>query len=214
MKKKEFIEKIKPLSIKAYQEFGILPSLTIAQAICESAWGKKAPGNMLFGIKWTYGCGYDWQELWTSEFVNGKYIRVKAKFRKYDSWNESIEDHSKLLMLKRYTPVRECKDYICATEQIRKCGYATSPTYTRTLRKIIEQNKLQEIDEDAQILSPEVVKEIKQSRKDYAEGKYTTFEEFFTEVDIEQFVNLLKETKEIVEKLLEKIEAFLNEREN
>jgi len=190
MTKKEFIEKIKPLSIKAYQKFGILPSLTIAQAICESAWGKKAPGNMLFGIKWTKNCGYEYQELWTSEFVSGKYIKVKAKFRKYDSWEESIRDHSKLLMLSRYKPVRECKNYICATEQIRKCGYATSPTYTQTLRKIIEQNSLQLIDEEAK---KDIVEEI-------------------TEVDIEQFVNLLKETKGILEKLLEKIGKILNER--
>jgi len=71
MTKKEFIEKIKPLSIKAYQEFGILPSLIIAQAILESNWGKSAPENMLFGMKWTESCGYDFQELWTSEFIVG-----------------------------------------------------------------------------------------------------------------------------------------------
>jgi len=47
MTKKEFIDKITPSVLKAYKEFKILPSLTIAQAICESAWGKKAPGNML-----------------------------------------------------------------------------------------------------------------------------------------------------------------------
>lgn len=31
------------------------------------------------------------------------------------------------------------------------------------------------------VSNPEVVKEIEQSRKDYAEGKVKTFEEFFTE---------------------------------
>lgn len=142
MTKKEFIEKIKPLSIKAYQEFGILPSLIIAQAILESNWGKSAPENMLFGMKWTESCGYDFQELWTSEFISGKYIKVKAKFRKYDSWEDSIIDHSKLLLTKRYEPVIKSTNYLEATDQIKKCGYATSPKYTENLRNVIETHKL------------------------------------------------------------------------
>jgi len=142
MTKKKFIDKIKPFAVKAYKTFAILPSLTIAQAICESAWGRKAPGNMLFGMKWTPNCGYDFQELWTSEFVNGEYIKVKVKFRKYNSWEESILDHSNLLQKPRYRPVLKSKNYLEATKQIKLCGYATSPTYTQTLRKIIEQYKL------------------------------------------------------------------------
>lgn len=186
MNKKDFIKKIKIPAIKAYKKYNILPSLTIAQAICESGWGRSSltsKYNNLFGIKWTPKCGYDYQLLWTSEWIKSekRYVKVRAKFRKYDSWEESIEDHSKLLMLKRYTPVRECKDYLCATEQIRKCGYATSPTYTQTLRKIIEQNKLQVIDK----LVKEEIEEI-------------------TEEDIKQFIKLLEKTKEIILKLLEK----------
>lgn len=190
MNKKKFIEKIKPLAVLAYKEFNILPSLTISQAICESGWGKSAPGNMLFGMKWSKNCGFDFQLLWTSEYINGKYIKVKAKFRKYDSWEDSIKDHSRLLMKSRYRPVIECNDYLCATDQIKKCGYATSPTYTKTLRKIIEQNSLQLIDEQAKKVKVEEI----------------------TEVDVEQFVDLLKETKEIVEKLLEKMRKVLDEK--
>lgn len=142
MTKQEFIEKIKPLAIKAHKDYKILPSLTIAQAILESNWGKSAPNNMLFGMKWTESCGYDFQELWTSEFVNGKYIKVKAKFRKYDSWEDSIIDHSKLLLTKRYEPVIKSTNYLEATDQIKKCGYATSPKYTENLRNVIETHKL------------------------------------------------------------------------
>ena len=144
-----FIEKIKPSALLVYKEFNILPSLTTSQAICESGWGESSLAskyNNLFGIKWKKNCGYDYVELWTSEFVNGKYIKVKAKFRKYDSWEDSIKDHSKLLQKPRYKPVLESKNYIEATEQIKKCGYATSPTYTQTLRKIIETYKLYEMD--------------------------------------------------------------------
>jgi len=142
MRKKDFIEKIKPFALLAYKEFNILPSLTISQAICESGWGKSAPGNMLFGMKWTEDCGYDFQELWTSEYVNGKYIKVKARFRKYDSWEDSIKDHSELLSGSRYKKVREATNYLEVTKYIKECGYATSPTYTKTLRNIIERYKL------------------------------------------------------------------------
>lgn len=141
MRQKEFINEIKSLAIKEYKEINILPSLTISQAIIESYWGESllaSKYNNLFGMKWTPRCGYDYVELWTSEFVDGKYVRVKARFRKYDSWEESIKDHSKLLQKTRYKSVLKCQNYIEATVQIKKCGYATSPTYTQTLRKIIE----------------------------------------------------------------------------
>lgn len=150
MTRKEFIEKIKSKALELQIRLVLLPSLTISQATCESGGGKSLLAsiyNNLFGFKWTKGCGYDYVKLWTSEFVNGKYIRVKARFRKYKNWNESLEDYGRLIgTTKRYKPVKECKDYICATEQIRRCGYATSPTYTQTLRRIIEQYKLYEFD--------------------------------------------------------------------
>lgn len=150
MKQKGFIEKIKSKALELQIKYIILPSLTISQATCESGGGKSllaSEYNNLFGFKWTKGCGYDYVELWTSEFVDGRYIRVKARFRRYKNWNESLEDYGRLIgTTKRYAPVRRCKDYICATEQIRRCGYATSPTYTQTLRRIIEQYKLYEFD--------------------------------------------------------------------
>lgn len=149
MTRKQFIEKIKEPAIKEYKKHNILPSLKISQAICESAGGESSLAskyNNLFGYKWKEGCGYDYVELWTSEWDGTKYIRIKAKFRRYDSWDESLEDHSKLLLKPRYKPVIESKNYIEATDQIKKCGYATSPTYTQTLRKIIETYKLYELD--------------------------------------------------------------------
>ncbi len=150
MTRQEFIEKIKSKALELQIRLVLLPSLTMSQATCESDGGNSllaSKYNNLFGFKWTKGCGYDYVELWTSEFVDGKYIRVKARFRRYKNWNESLEDYGRLIgTTKRYAPVRRCKDYICATEQIRKCKYATSPTYTQTLRRIIEQYKLYEFD--------------------------------------------------------------------
>jgi flagellum-specific peptidoglycan hydrolase FlgJ len=50
-------------------------------------------------------------------------------------------------MMDRYKPCRKCnKDYECWARQLKKCGYATSKTYTESLIAIIERNKLYEYD--------------------------------------------------------------------
>lgn len=141
-----FIDKIKGKAIEIYMDFNILPSLTISQACLESAFGKHAPGNNLFGMKWTKNCGRDWQLLKTKEWQNGKYITVYAKFRKYSSIFESLDDYAKLISNSRYDRVRQCEDYICTTEMIKKCGYATSPVYTNSLRNLIEKYNLNKLD--------------------------------------------------------------------
>ena len=52
-KKKDFIEQIASSCIK-YKDYGILPSLTIAQACCESNFGtcSLSPHFNFFGMKW------------------------------------------------------------------------------------------------------------------------------------------------------------------
>lgn len=64
----------------------------------------------------------------------------------YGSFNESIEDHSKLLSYDRYKPVRGCSDYREACRKVYECGYATDPEYPEKLIRIIEENKLYEFD--------------------------------------------------------------------
>src|SRR3954467_13374731 len=46
-----FIAKVAPAAQKTQAEHGIPASVTIAQCILESGWGKCAPGNNYFGIK-------------------------------------------------------------------------------------------------------------------------------------------------------------------
>ena len=71
-----------------------------------------------------------------------------AKFRAYDSFNESIEDHAKLLgTASRYKKVVQAKDYIEACYEVWKAGYATDPNYPNKLINIIEQYELQQYDD-------------------------------------------------------------------
>jgi peptidoglycan hydrolase-like protein with peptidoglycan-binding domain len=150
MEKKEFIDSIKEGALKGRADYGIIPSLTIAQAVLESGWGtsqlsKKA--NNLFGIK----AFADWNgqkiTLPTTEWYDGQMKIINAEFRAYDNFNDSIVDHSKLLFFPRYRPVRECTDYKGACQKIYECGYATDPKYPEKLISIIESNRLFEFDE-------------------------------------------------------------------
>lgn len=147
MNRQEFIERIAPGAIATYKKYGVFPSLTIAQAILESGWGESVKGNALFGIKWYEGCGYDYQTFRTWEHIDGQDISMDDRFRKYDSWEQSIEDHGLFFVVNpRYKPVLEAKNYIDACYQISKCGYATDPSYTQQLISIIEGYNLMNYD--------------------------------------------------------------------
>lgn len=144
-----FIDKILPGVKKGYSDYNILPSLTIAQAILESNSGKSQlaiKGNNLFGIKadsrWT-GKKINFP---TKEFIKGKEITVNTYFRAYGSFSDSVEDHTKFLLTKRYEKVRTSKDYKEACTEIWKAGYATDPRYSQKLIQLIETYRLYEYD--------------------------------------------------------------------
>lgn len=146
--KSKFINEVKPAAIEAFNKYGTLPSLTIAQAILESNWGKNHISNNLFGIKWTPNTTYPKVEVPTTEYINGKKISTIAAFRAYPSFSESIADHAKLVgTAARYSKVRTASTYKEATEAISKAGYATDPKYTEKLNSVIEANLLFQIDE-------------------------------------------------------------------
>lgn len=147
MSNQNFINSIKEGAVKAHAQYGICASLTIAQAILESGWGKSAPGNNLFGIKWQEGCGYDKQLLTTTEYYNGVKTTIQDYFRKYNSLADSIYDHAMFLVRNsRYKSLLGIKDYKTACKLIQQCGYATAPNYATSLIKIIEENRLYQYD--------------------------------------------------------------------
>ena len=146
-----FFSTLKPYVIKDMRDNHILASLTAAQAYIESSKGNSGltqKCNNLFGIKGKYnGQG---ELFWTTEYYNGKAQRVRAYFRKYPSWQESIADHSALFnRLARYANLRGETDYILACTYVKQDGYATSPTYTSTLINTINRFRLYEWDKEA-----------------------------------------------------------------
>ena len=113
---KSFIERVGKLAAADMEKSGVLASLTIAQAILESGWGKSGltvKANALFGIK----AGSSWKgkvySAQTQECYDGAtYTTITALFRAYDSWAESVADHSALLTgMARYKAVIGERDY-------------------------------------------------------------------------------------------------------
>ena len=149
---KNFIKKVGALASADMKKSGVLASLTVAQAILESAWGKSelaAGGNALFGIKATKSWKGKVYCKDTKECYDGvNLVDVKnAAFRAYDSWEESVEDHSAFLKAnKRYKEVVGETDYKKACEAIKAAGYATDPDYVEKLVKLIEDYELTEFD--------------------------------------------------------------------
>ena len=161
MKEKDFIEQIASSCIK-YKDYGILPSLTIAQACVESKFGTCAlsPYFNFFGMKWTTKCGAEWVEKMTTEYENGKPVRKKQKFRAYHSYDEGIEGYYKFITgYKRYSNLIGCKDARQACVLIQQDGWATSPVYAETLYKYIRTYDLERYDKYGDYIEPKPIED-------------------------------------------------------
>lgn len=160
MNTSDFITLLSLIVMDDQNRTSVLASITIAQAILESASGNSAPGNNLFGIK---GTG---QTLDTKEFINGVWITIKDGFRVYDSWNDSVLDHSNFLLNNsRYTNsgfFERCKalDYKGAAQALQQAGYATDPQYAAKLIGIIETYQLFKYDLEAKASMDDTLKRI------------------------------------------------------
>ena len=173
---KKFIERVGALAAADMQKSGVLASLTIAQAILESGWGKSGltvKGNALFGIKagtsWT-GAVYSGK---TQECYDGvTFTTVTGLFRAYGSWAESVADHSDLLSRNaRYKAVIGERDYKAACRAIAAAGYATDPKYADKLVQIIEAYALTAYDGAGSATQPAGRPETSGGKNDTAGGK-------------------------------------------
>lgn len=144
-----FISRLLRPALQAAQSSGIHPYLILAQAALESGWGKREiltaegkPSHNLFGIK----ASGDWQgkttEITTTEYINGTPQKIKAAFRVYDSYAESLSDYARLLKNNpRYQRVAQSSSAEQGAHALQAGGYATDPAYANKLINIIQQVK-------------------------------------------------------------------------
>lgn len=149
-KQQAFIQKISRSAVECMRKYGILPSVTMAQAILESGWGESGltkASNNLFGIKASSSWSGNVVNYPTKEYVNGQYIDVTADFRAYDSLDASMEDHGAFLAgLSRYANIIGVKDFRKVCRLLQEDGYATAPNYADSLIALIEHYNLDAYD--------------------------------------------------------------------
>lgn len=151
--KEDFIERIRPHAQELQASYGVLPSIIIGQGILESNWGQSTLAseyNNLFGIK-AYG-DQKKVNLETQEFINEVWITIQGDFRVYDTWEESMDDHTKLFVNgvdwdpRLYENVLLANDYKEAANALQTAGYATDPDYASKVIHVIETYKLYKYD--------------------------------------------------------------------
>ena len=158
----EFLDVLGPMASADMQESGILASLTLAQAIFESDYGRSTiavEANNLFGIK-AYSnwegmvyCSVN-KTLYSSyseaeSILGSAYMTAnKERFwRAYESWAGSVADHSDLFNTSdRYENLRGLTDYKLACLYVVQDGYTSDAGYTENLINLIEQFELYNYD--------------------------------------------------------------------
>ncbi len=145
----DYIENYKDIAINEMNSYKIPASITLAQGMLESDWGRSelcTTANNHFGIK----CGGSWTGKSymheDDEYKRGKI--VESCFRHYDSSDDSFRDHSLFLLKDRYSFLYEysVSDYKSWAKGLVKAGYATDKKYADKLILIIEKYGLYEYD--------------------------------------------------------------------
>ena len=138
-------------------------SVTLAQCICESAWGTSQlsrQANNYFGIKAVAGATA-YVELPTHEVVAGKTVSEMAKFARFGTVVDCFAAHAHLLdTLPRYAPaMAHAGDPFAFARQLQLCGYSTNPDYAAELGQLIRHYNLQQYDVDPSPETPAAMKE-------------------------------------------------------
>jgi flagellum-specific peptidoglycan hydrolase FlgJ len=130
-----FISSVAPGAMAAQQRYGVPASVTIAQAIEESAWGTSklaTADHNLFGIKGDGPAGSAYYP--TQEYVGGHWETITAAFRAYHNIAESISDHAELIATSGYyTRAMADRSVPDAFANDLTGVYATDPDYGSNL---------------------------------------------------------------------------------
>jgi hypothetical protein len=166
----EYIDRYAEEAKRQMLMYRIPASVTLAQAIFESSSGQSElaqRSNNHFGIK----C----HAAWDGDTVVKHDDRMNECFRKYGTVAESYTDHSEFIASRKW--YRELftlsiTDYRGWCNGLKAAGYATYPSYAQELIRIIEENRLYELDRVepmAMKLLPPVKREIISRPRDPSE---------------------------------------------
>ena len=144
----EFIATMLPMAKEAAAKIGVDPAYLVAQAALETGWGKSiirdsdgASSHNLFGIKAAGGWQGDSARALTTEYKGGQAVKEAAKFRSYDSFQDSFNDYVSFLQNNdRYDDALDAtanpKQFV---RELQQAGYATDPQYANKVAQIAKQ---------------------------------------------------------------------------
>ena len=143
-----FIGAVAPGAVAAQHRYGVPASVTIAQAIDESGWGRSnlaTQDHNLFGIKGTGPAGSAPQQ--SAEYVNGQPVTSTSSFRVYHNAAESIDDHGRLLASSQYyrQAMADHRDPNAFADDLTGV-YATDPGYGAKLINLMQRYDLYRYD--------------------------------------------------------------------
>jgi LysM repeat protein len=151
----EYIRLYRDAALLDMRKTGVPACITLAQGILESENGNSRLARMAnnhFGIK----CHSDW----TGKTFFMDDDKENECFRSYESVQDSYDDHSVFLkQRKRYGFLFELPqdDYKGWAYGLKQAGYATNPRYPELLIRIIEENRLHELDEKPWMPNPDKI---------------------------------------------------------
>lgn len=196
----ERVEKIGQMCRQDYARTGVLASVSAAQCILESGYlttELATEANNCFGMKGVLS-GNSWENsTWdgeslytkeTGEEYGGKNVTIVADFRKYDSIEASVADHSAYLLGAtngdglRYEGLQGETDYVKCIQIIKDGGYATDSSYVDKICSIIERFDLTRFDELPEEDAKETAKtskKVKAKKKEAADTQLTYSDDLY-----------------------------------
>ena len=153
-----FIDEIAPRAVTIANqegEEGLWASLMIAQAAHESAYGRSSlsapPYHNLSGLKGSHNGNS--VLMWTWEVLGGERVDVLAGFRRFSSYDESLQSYANLLRRGNWDKNYYSGTWRSNTSSVWEVldngglrGYATDPNYFAAIRRIITQYDLTQYD--------------------------------------------------------------------
>lgn len=185
----DVIAKVGAMFTADQKKTGILASVSLAQFILESGYGKTElaqNANNCFGMKkelsgntWG-GSVWDGKSIYTKKTQeqkpDGTEYTVTADFRKYPCVEDSITDHSAYLLgakngeKLRYEELKNETDYKKAVQIIKDGGYATDVQYVQKICNIIERWELSKYNADQAAIEPETEQPWYRVRRSWTEA--------------------------------------------
>ena len=139
-----FFQLLLPAALACQRRTGVPAAVTLAQAALETGYGSSTihDSKNLFGIKGSGPAGS--VRALTHEVVGKRRVAVMANFRKYDTWEQSLDDHASLLAgAPQYArAMGVSNDPEAFARELERAHYATGARYAESLIKIMRDNDL------------------------------------------------------------------------